>query len=127
MSKADLNGVRILIVDDEKLIRETLTELLTLDGAVVSEASDGNQAYEMIKNYNYNVVLSDIRMPECSGVDLLKRVRQDKSKDMPPILLMSAFTDISADKAKDLGAKGMFIKDSDSAYLKEMLATASRS
>ena len=127
MSDKMLNGVRVLIVDDEKIIRDTLGELLELDGAVVSQASDGNEAFEMIKAYNYNVVLSDIRMPECSGVDLLKRVRAEKKELMPPILLMSAFTDISTDKAKEMGAKGMFIKAEDSKYLKEMLVNSIQS
>ena len=124
MAPKSLNGVRVLIVDDERLIRETLSELLQLDGAVVTEASDGNTAFDLIQAYDFHVVLSDIRMPECSGVDLLKRVRTEKSLKMPPILLMSAFTDISTSRAQELGARGMFLKDTDSKYLKEMLLQA---
>ena len=67
MAPKSLNGVRVLIVDDERLIRETLSELLQLDGAVVTEASDGNTAFDLIQAYDFHVVLSDIRMPECSG------------------------------------------------------------
>ena len=120
MAIDSLKGVRILIVDDEKMIRETLATLLGMDGAVVSEASNGNQAYDMIQEFSYHVVLSDIRMPECSGVDFLNRVKREKIK-IPPVLLMSAFTDISSERAKELGARGMFIKDENSKYLKEML------
>ena len=126
MSVKSLKDLRILIVDDDREIRETLFEILVLEGSIVTEASDGNQAFEMMKNYDYNVVLSDIRMPQCSGVDLLKRVRAEKDFTSPPILLMSAFTDISASKAKQLGAQGMFLKDSDSKHLKEMLMEAAR-
>lgn len=116
-----LKGIRVLIVDDELLIRQTLTEFLQLFGVVVSTADDGNRAFDMIMAYDYNIILSDVRMPECSGVDLLKRIRVEKKEKMPPVLLMSAFTDVSTERAKELGAKGMFLKAEDSNYLKEML------
>ena len=120
----ELTGRRILIVDDELLIRQTLTDFLQLHGAVISTADDGNKAFELIKAYDYDIVLSDIRMPECSGVDLLKRIREERTKKTPPVLLMSAFTDISLAKAKELGAKGMFLKAEDSHYLKDLLVQA---
>lgn len=126
MSLKSLKGIRILIVDDDQNIRETLSILLSLDGAIISEASDGNIAYDMIQNYDYNIIISDIRMPVCSGVELLNKVKKAKNK-IPPILLMSAFTDISTAKAKELGAKGMFLKDSDSKYLKEMILQSAKS
>lgn len=121
MEEFDLNGINLLIVDDEELILDTLGEILKLNGANVSVCSNGNEAFEQMKIKRFQIVLSDIRMPGCSGIELLKKVREEKTIKMPPILLMSAFTDISTDKAKELGAQGMFLKDSDSKYLKQMI------
>ncbi|MFT6632941.1 MAG: CheY-like chemotaxis protein [Bacteriovoracaceae bacterium] len=120
MSFEKLKGTRILIVDDEQLLRETIEMHLELEGVIVSHASDGKEAFDLITKNKYNVVLSDIRMPGCSGIKLLEMVRASSLKT-PPIVLMSAFTDISEDKAKELGARGMFLKPTDMSYLKELL------
>ncbi len=115
-----LKGAHILVVDDEALLRETIQTHLELEGARVTQASNGLEAYDLIKSEEFNVILSDIRMPECSGIELLNKIRESKIKT-PPIVLMSAFTDISEDKAKELGARGMFLKPDNINYLKELL------
>ena len=111
------------IVDDEPLIRDTLGEYLAAEGAVVAQASNGNEAYALILENTYHVILSDVRMPECSGVELLKKIRESNVQ-MPPVVMMSAFTDISENKARELGAKGMFLKPDSYEYLKELLIDA---
>jgi YesN/AraC family two-component response regulator len=120
MSFEKLKGTRVLVVDDEQVLRETIEMYLELEGAIVSHASDGLEAFELIQTKKYDIVLSDIRMPECSGVQLLEKIRASKLKT-PPIVLMSAFTDISNTRAKELGARGMFLKPTDMKYLKELL------
>lgn len=120
MSFEKLKGAHILIVDDEDMLRDVIRTHLELEGAVVSEAVNGKEAFDLIHVKKFNVVLSDIRMPGCSGIDLLKMVRDSKIKT-PPIVLMSAFTDISESKAKELGARAMFLKPTNMSYLKELL------
>ncbi len=120
MNFSELKGVRILVVDDEPLLLDTLKEHLELEGATVSTAFNGNEAFELLRRHEFNLILSDVRMPECSGVELLAKIREFKDI-APPVVLMSAFSDISDKKAKELGARGMFLKPENLKYLKELL------
>ncbi len=66
---------RILIVDDEASIRETLHEILTFEGYEVDMAEDGAQALDMLRKTEYDVALCDIKMPKIDGLELLDRVK----------------------------------------------------
>ena len=66
---------RILIVDDEASIRETLKEILTYEGYEIDVAEDGEQALDMLKKTEYDVALCDIKMPKIDGLELLDRVK----------------------------------------------------
>lgn len=72
---------RILIVDDETSIRETLREILEYEDYEIEEAEDGEKALALIKKFNYDVVLADIKMPKLDGMELL-----EKSKEIAPEL-----------------------------------------
>jgi two-component system nitrogen regulation response regulator NtrX len=72
---------RILIVDDEASIRETLKEILDYEGYEIEEAKDGEEALAKIKKFNYDAVLADIKMPKLDGIELL-----EKSKEIAPEL-----------------------------------------
>ena len=109
MEMQDFSGRHFLIVDDESLVRETLADQFTLRGATVVEASDGNEAFQLLLEQEFDAVLSDIRMPECSGIDLLRLVQNSKKK-MPPVIMMSAFNDVSSEQLKNLGARSFFMK-----------------
>ncbi len=105
----DLKNLKILIVDDEELIRDVFVETLELYGAKCSEASNGNEAFEKIQKENFDFVISDVRMPECSGIKLLENMHSQTTK-MPQIIMMSGFSDLTNDRAKELGAIGLFMK-----------------
>jgi DNA-binding NtrC family response regulator len=64
----------ILVVDDEKNIREGLSEALALDGYEVALAADGEAALRVFENGDVDLVITDLKMPKVSGEDLLKRV-----------------------------------------------------
>ncbi|MEQ8882931.1 MAG: response regulator, partial [Cyclobacteriaceae bacterium] len=64
---------KILIVDDEKSIRETLKEILEYEKYQVSEAQDGEAAWEELSKNSYDVVLCDIKMPKMDGIELLDK------------------------------------------------------
>lgn len=69
------NGKHILIVDDEPLVRRSLSELLTLSGYAVSSAGNGKEALSLLKDYTADIIISDIKMPEMDGIELLKQVK----------------------------------------------------
>lgn len=64
---------KILIVDDEAVIRETLKEILEYEDYPVEEAGDGEEALEMLKKEDYDVVLCDIKMPKVDGMEVLEK------------------------------------------------------
>lgn len=69
----------ILVVDDEKAIRRTLSEILGFEGFVIDEAADGAEAVSKIKDNNYDCILCDIKMPKMDGIEVL-----EKSKELKP-------------------------------------------
>lgn len=66
----------ILIVDDEEALREALVKILEDDGYEVIAAESGERAIEILHDYPVDLMLTDIRMPGMSGIDLLKKVRE---------------------------------------------------
>ena len=79
--------MKILVVDDEMLIREVVKEYLTLDGFLVDEASDGDEAVKLALQNDYNLIIMDIMMPKKDGYQAVKEIR--KVKDVP-VLMLSA-------------------------------------
>ena len=66
---------RILVVDDEDSIRAVLTEVLTDDGFRVTQAANGIEALEILKDVPHPLVISDIKMPGMTGIELLKKIK----------------------------------------------------
>src|SRR6185436_15035813 len=65
---------RILVVDDEKVIREILSDFLTLEGYLVRAVEDGVEALKELQRRSYNLVISDLKMPNMGGLDLIERI-----------------------------------------------------
>jgi PAS domain S-box-containing protein len=84
-----LSGSEILVVDDDPEVRASVVEILAADGADVSSAENGKIALELIRSRAFDVVLSDVVMPEMDGYELLMEVRRVRP-DMP-VVLMTAF------------------------------------
>src|SRR4029077_21022034 len=68
---------RILVVDDEKVIREILADFLSMEGYVVHAVEDGALALEELKKRHYNLVISDLKMPKMGGLDLIQKITED--------------------------------------------------
>jgi DNA-binding NtrC family response regulator len=66
---------KVLIVDDEKSIRDTLREILEYEKHQVKEAADGKEAFEMLKKEQFDVALCDVKMPKMDGLELLEAVK----------------------------------------------------
>jgi len=84
--RASLAGRRILVVEDEALLRDMLADALTLARAQVTVAPDGCLAWQAWQAGVFDLVLSDHRMPDCTGLELLERIRATGS-DAPFILI----------------------------------------
>ncbi len=65
---------RILVVDDEEAIREILADFLTLEGFYIGTAKDGKDALEELSRSHYDIVLSDLKMPNMGGIELLETI-----------------------------------------------------
>ncbi|MBU1062379.1 MAG: sigma-54 dependent transcriptional regulator [Candidatus Omnitrophica bacterium] len=72
-----MNGCRILIVDDEPLVRKSLYETLRADGYIASMASNGEEALKKIESKGYNIVIADMKMPKMGGIALLKKIKSN--------------------------------------------------
>lgn len=67
---------KILVVDDEDIIRESLSFILKKEKYVVDEAANGKIAFEMLKDNSYDLVITDLEMPEMKGIELLNEIRK---------------------------------------------------
>lgn len=81
--------MRVLLVDDELSLRLTLAANLELEGLEVVEAASAEEALAFLDAQSFDIVLSDVRMPGLSGVELFERIRQRKP-DLP-VILMTAY------------------------------------
>lgn len=102
--------IRVILVDDQMLVRSGIRGLLDLtpDIRVVAEAADGLEATSVIAATPVDVVLLDVRMPQCSGIELLQR----QQGQLPPAILLTTFDDDAAlFDGMRAGAKGFLLKD----------------
>jgi len=87
--KTALAARKILVVDDDAAVRESVSEILRADGALVSVVGNGREAIERLRRERFDVVLSDVVMPEMDGYELFQAARR-KAPDTP-VVLMTAF------------------------------------
>ncbi len=76
----------ILIIDDEKAIRKTLTEILTFEGYKIEEAADGEEGLKKFREKTYDLVLCDIKMPRLDGIEFLQKAGE-VYPDIPVIMI----------------------------------------
>lgn len=114
---------KILVVDDEPEVRESISLILRnkmsdADRYTVISCGNAQEALEEIRENNVEVVLSDINMPEISGIELLKKIRKVNRSRQLPVILMTAYADlITAVGAIKLGAFDFIIKPLHPEYL----------
>jgi DNA-binding NarL/FixJ family response regulator len=104
--------IRVVLIDDQTLVRRGVRALLELAGniTVVAEAEDGIEGAAVIRRERPDVVLLDIRMPKASGLDLLRDLRD--AGELPPTILLTTFDDDEALlEGVKAGARGYLLKD----------------
>ena len=113
----------ILIVDDEKSMRDFLKILLTKEGYEVIIAGDGNQALSALGKNSVDLVISDIRMPGMGGLELLAKVK-DESDDIPVIMITAFASPNDAVQAMKSGAYDYISKPFNVDEIKSVIYTA---
>ena len=109
---------KVLVVDDEQDIRETLKDILEKEGYSVEMAGSGTEAISKIDSIKPDLILMDVRMPGMNGVDLLKKLREI-NEDVP-VAMITAYEDVAlAEEALKLGAYDYIKKPFDLDYLRE--------
>lgn len=111
----------ILVVDDESAIRYSITKTLQRVGYQVESAASGEEALQMLGQQRYDVVLTDIRMPGISGVELLAEVKE-QAPDAIVILLTGYASLDTAVESLRLGAHDYLIKPSSSQDIRDSVA-----
>ena len=99
----------ILVIDDEQEIRESLEQLLKLDGYRTDCASTGNEGLKRVEDGIFDLVLLDINLPDRSGLDLLKAIKQD-SPDVGVIMITAYDSSQTAFQASKQGADSYITK-----------------
>jgi DNA-binding NarL/FixJ family response regulator len=114
--------IRVLVADDQRVVREGLTMVLGLlpDIEVVGAAADGNEALAMAGKSHPDVVLVDLRMPRCDGVEATRRLRE-RHPDIKVVVLTTYSDDRSVIDALRAGARGYLTKDAGGAEIREAL------
>ncbi|HUT58422.1 MAG TPA: response regulator, partial [Phycisphaerae bacterium] len=84
-----LCGKRILVADDEDIIRETIADMLSHNGVLTATARNGEEAVELIRSQSFDLVLSDIKMPHKNGYEVFAVTRQVNSQC--PVILITGF------------------------------------
>lgn len=104
--------VTLLIVDDEAPLRKALVFDFKRKGFRVLEADNGKNAFELIKSQKIDVILTDVRMPNGDGVELLDKVKA-LNPELPVVMFITGYSDISIEDAHDKGADAIFTKPFD--------------
>lgn len=102
---------KILLVEDEIELRENIKDILELSSFVVTPASNGVEALQLLGKESFDLVISDIMMPKIDGIDLLKRFREKEYWLETPFIFLTAKMDLTDQrKGMESGAEDYLIK-----------------
>ncbi len=109
----------ILIVDDTPVIREFLQEFFIDSGFDADIAQNGREGLELALKNDYSLILSDVHMPEMSGMEMISKLRMSKAD--VPIIMMDSLPNKQARLAAESGAQGCLAKPFDLDELRLMV------
>lgn len=110
--------IRVLVADDHAIVREGLKQILAKSGdlTVAGEAADGNVLLTMVREQNWDVLVTDMSMPGRNGIELIRMVKEARP-DLPVLVLSMYGEDQFAVRAIRAGASGYLTKESASEHL----------
>lgn len=118
-----LSGLDLLIVEDDADLRQTLVEVVESSGARAAQAAGGREAWRLMAGRRFDVVVTDVRMADGDGLELLRLVR-GRPDAGPPVLLISGHADLTPDEARARGAAALLAKPFGMEVLIGAIATA---
>ena len=103
------SGARLLVVEDDDTIRDTVSEAMELEGFTVTAATNGQSAWELLRRERFDLVVMDLMLPGMNGLDLCRQLRQEPN---PPLILVVSARDTETDRVLGLevGADDYLIK-----------------
>jgi len=104
-----LRGLRILVIEDAQDIREVFTLLLRAEGADVESASNGREATDLVAQQPFDVVLSDLGLPDIPGDVLIRELRSRSGQDTR-VLVVTGYGEPFLSRARQAGANVVFTK-----------------
>jgi CheY-like chemotaxis protein len=114
---------RALVVDDSRAIREAMTSMLGSEGWIVDVAEDGGRALQLARQQRYDLVVTDLEMPELGGFDFIARLRgDDRLKATPVVVITSRASPEHRRRARELGVRALVAKPITRRKLLEALA-----
>lgn len=113
----------VLVVDDDDDLRKAIVRDFTRRGYRVLAAASGRQALAIVKSQPVDVVLSDVRMPDGDGIELLNNIK-NLNTTTPVLMFITGNTEMSVEQAYDWGADAVLAKPFDRAALFKAVATA---
>ena len=102
--------MRIILAEDNDILRKSLSFFLESKGFSVDQFSDGEEALQAIQNNPYDLILTDINMPGKSGMEITQYVREHISADTPIIILTSSGVEQTELDSFDIGANEFIAK-----------------
>ena len=113
---------RVLVVDDEPLLRTMMTRVLLMHGYEVTVAADGEDALLLLERDPYDIVLSDMVMPRCDGRCLLREIR---ARGLAvPVVVLTGYAEASDDSLQALGAAAVLGKPAPVSAILDALTAA---
>ena len=102
--------MKIILAEDNDLLRKSLSFFLESKGFEVNQFADGKEALEAIKNINYDIILTDINMPGISGMEMTQYIRITLQRETPIIIFTSSGIEQTELDAFDIGANDFIAK-----------------
>lgn len=102
--------MRIILAEDNDILRKSLSFFLESKGFIVDQFSDGGEAIDAIAANNYDLILTDINMPGSSGMEITQHVRQHLNSEVPIIILTSSGVEQTELDSFDIGANEFIAK-----------------
>lgn len=113
---------KVLVIEDEDILRESILNILKTNGFSALEAGNGLRGLQLAKEFVPDLILCDIRMPEFDGYEVLKRLRQDPITATIPLLFITAENIQNVvSQGQKLGANGYLTKPFTTAQLLEAI------
>ena len=119
---------KVLLIDDQELNRDVLAHRLTKCGYHISKATNGYEALDILQKEKFDLILLDIMMPDISGIEVLKKIRQINEHKITPVIMITAMDDIeTVNECMEAGADDYTTKPYNTALLKLRISSCLQS